>query len=79
MTKLVPVQVNDADYGDDRVLIEAKSYFNHSTGEFEWAVPAWEERGLGERVFATRAQAEAVLRKAAPVLLEYGFEAVFHA
>lgn len=81
MTKYISVRVNDADYGDDRSRIEAKTYFDRQTGEYGWAVPAWEEMGLGELagVFATRADAEAVLRANAIYLREYGYEATLPA
>lgn len=79
MMKLIPVQVNDADYGDSRSRIEAKSYFDRKAGELDWAVPAWEEMGLGELAgeFPTREAAEAVLRDHAVILREYGYEACF--
>jgi hypothetical protein len=76
MTK-APVQINDADYDDGRVVIEAKYYFDRVTGEYDWAVPAWEEMGLGELEgpFASREAAEAALSEAAPFLGDYGFTA----
>ncbi len=75
MTRNIQVQINDADYGDGRVVIEAKSWWNN--GERDWAVPAWEEMGLGELAgdFASRKEAEAALASAAGWLPLYGFEA----
>jgi hypothetical protein len=71
MATLRKVQVNDADYGDDRSRIEAQDY------DGEWVVPAWEEMGLGELspLFQTRVEAQAALDAAAEWLPEYGFEA----
>lgn len=73
MTKLKLIQINDADYGDDRVLIEAQHWYRDG---LDWAVPAWEEMGLGELegVFATRAVANAALASVPTELLaEYGY------
>ena len=69
------VQINSEDYDDGRVVIEAKSWWNNATGELDWAVPAWEEMGLGELEgpFASRVEAEAALTSADQWLGMYGF------
>jgi len=76
--KLTEVQVNGADYDDGRVLIEAKSWWNPATGERDWAVPAWEEMGLGdlEGPFSSVEEGAAALAAAADILPEYGYRAV---
>lgn len=76
MAKMIPLQVNDADYDDGRVVIEAKSWWHN--GQLDWAVPAWEEMGLGELEgpFPSRADAVAAIAGVARFLPEYGFTPV---
>lgn len=74
---MVKVQVNDTDYSDGRAVVEAKSWFDAKTGQYEWAVPAWEEMGLGELEgpFASRAEAQAALDATQDLITDYGFTA----
>lgn len=70
MTNLKLIQINDADYGEGRVVIEAQHL------ELDWAVPAWEEMGLSELegCFISREEAESALRSIpVDLLAEYGF------
>lgn len=74
MAKFIPIRINDADYGDERVVIEAKSWWHN--GVADWAVPAWEEMGLGELAgdFPSREAAQEALSSAAKWLPDYGYE-----
>lgn len=69
------VQINGEDYGSGRFVIEALSWWNSATGELDWAVPAWDERGLAELEgpFASRAEAEEALSGAEQWLGMYGY------
>ena len=73
MTYAKTIQINDADYGDGRVVIESDQFWMN--GERVFAVPAWEEMGLGELEgpFASIAEAQSALERVARFLPDYGY------
>ncbi len=72
-----PIRINTEDY-EGGIVIEAKSWWNR--GEIDWAVPAWEEMGLGGLVgtnpdgsFSSIQEAQAAIAAEEKWLPEYGY------